>query len=96
MNIIDPGPDPASYRRVGARGVGRTACGGRPALRIADGALKSLAREAFADLAFYLRPDFLAAMRRILDDPGASANDRFVAGAVLRNAVIAAEGVLPL
>jgi fumarate hydratase class I len=96
MNIIDPGPDKASYRRIGARGVGRTACGGRPALRIADGALKSLASEAFADLAFYLRPDFLAAMRRILDDPAASDNDRFVAEAVLRNAVIAAEGVLPL
>ena len=96
MNLIDPGPDKARYRRIDVRGVGRTVCGGRPALRVADGALKALAGEAFTDLAFYLRPDFLAAMRRILDDPEASDNDRFVAGAVLRNAVIAAEGVLPL
>ncbi|RPJ02265.1 MAG: fumarate hydratase [Candidatus Aminicenantes bacterium] len=97
MSLIDPGPDKARYRRIDVRGVGKTTvCGGRPALRVGDGALKALAGEAFTDLAFYLRPDFLAAMRRILDDPGASANDRFVAGAVLRNAVIAAEGVLPL
>jgi len=96
MNILDPGPDKARYRKIEARGVGRAVCAGRPALRVADGALKALAGEAFTDLAFFLRPDFLAAMRRILDDPAASANDRFVAGAVLRNAVIAAEGVLPL
>jgi len=96
MNLIDPGPDKAKYRKIDVRGVGRAVCAGKPALRVADGALKALAGEAFTDLAFYLRPDFLAAMRRILDDRAASANDRFVAGAVLRNAVIAAEGVLPL
>ena len=97
MNLLDPGSDKARYRRLEVRGgVRRGVCGGRPALRVPDGALKALAGEAFTDLAFYLRPDFLAAMRRILDDDGASANDRFVAEAVLRNAVIAAEGVLPL
>lgn len=96
MNLLDLGPDKARYRRLDVRGVGGSLCGGRPALRVADGALKALAGEAFTDLAFYLRPDFLAAMRRILDDPDASGNDRFVAEAVLRNAIIAAEGVLPL
>lgn len=96
MNLIDPGPDQARYRKIAVRGVGRTVCGGKPALRVADGALAALAGEAFTDLAFHLRPDFLAAMRRILDDRDASDNDRFVAEAVLRNAVIAAEGVLPL
>jgi fumarate hydratase class I len=96
MNLLDPGPDKARYRRLDARGVGRAVCGGRPALRVTDGALKALAGEAFTDLAFYLRPDFLASMRRILDAPDASANDRFVVEAVLRNAVISAEGVLPL
>jgi len=96
MNLLDPGPDKARYRRLGTRGVGRGACGGRPALRVGDGALAALAGEAFTDLAFYLRPDFLAAMRRIVDDREASVNDRFVAEAILRNAVIAAEGVLPL
>jgi fumarate hydratase class I len=96
MTLLDPGPDKARYRKIDVRGVGRAVCAGQPALRVAGGALSVLAREAFTDLAFYLRPDFLAAMRRILDDPAASANDRFVAGTVLRNAVIAAEGVLPL
>jgi len=96
MTLIPAGPDGTRHRRVEARGLRRTVCGGRPALRVPDGALAALAREAFTDLAFYLRPDFLAAMRRIIDDPGASSNDRFVAEAVLRNAIIAAEGVLPL
>jgi fumarate hydratase class I len=96
MNLLDPGPDRARYRKIAGRGVGRTVCAGRPALRVADGALAALAGQAFTDLAFFLRPDFLAALRGILDDPEASDNDRFVAGAVLRNAVIAAEGVLPL
>jgi len=98
MNFHGMGPGQARYRKLAVRaGAGRpVSCGGRPALRVGDSALAALAREAFTDLAFYLRPDFLAAMRRILDDPEASPNDRFVAEAVLRNAVIAAEGVLPL
>jgi fumarate hydratase class I len=96
MTFLVPGPDTARYRRITTRGVSPAECGGRPALRVAGGALKALAREAFTDLAFFLRPDFLAAMRRILDDPAATINDRFVAESVLRNAVIAAEGVLPL
>ena len=43
MNLLDLGPDKARYRRIDARGVGKTACGGRPALRVADGALAALA-----------------------------------------------------
>ena len=99
MSFYGTGPDKARYRRIAVRagGGGKAAsCAGRPALRVGDAALAALAREAFTDLAFFLRPDFLAAMRRVLDDPEASGNDRFVAEAVLRNAVIAAEGVLPL
>ena len=98
MRLIPLGPDKAKYRKlsVAGGGVGRAACGGKPALRVRSAALKALAREAFTDLAFYLRPDFLAAMRRILDSAEASDNDRIVAEAILRNAVISAEGVLPL
>lgn len=96
MNAFAAGRDRARYRKLAAPGVRKAVCGGRPALRVTDGALEALAGEAFADLSFFLRPDFLAAMRRVLDAPDASANDRFVAEAVLRNAVIAAEGVLPL
>jgi len=96
MNIFDIGRDRALYRRLPVRGVGRVACGGTSALRVSDGALKALAGEAFVDLAFFLRPDFLAALRAILDDPQASDTDRLVAESLLRNAAISAEGVLPL
>lgn len=59
-------------------------------------ALTLLAAEAFTDLAFYLRPAFLTRIRSIIDDPQASDNDRFVADALLQNAAISAEGILPL
>ncbi len=95
-SVFDYGPDRAVYRRVSAAGVGRVRCGGRTCLRVSPGALARLAAEAFADLAFYLRPSFLDGLAAILKDPAASDNDRFVAGALLRNAVIAAEGELPL
>ena len=78
----------------------RPASGSNPrrprGLKVEARALSALAREAFADLSFYLRPSFLANLAAILDDPQASANDRFVAEALLRNAVISAEGELPL
>ena len=48
------------------------------------------------DIAHYLRPAHLAQLRRILDDPEASANDRFVALDLLKNANVAAGGVLPM
>ncbi|MBN2206569.1 MAG: fumarate hydratase, partial [Candidatus Aminicenantes bacterium] len=95
-SVFPLGRDRARYRRLDVRGGVRAVRGGTPAVRIADGALAALAGEAFTDLAFGLKPEFLAAMRRIMEDPAASDNDRFVTEAVLRNAVIAAEGVLPL
>jgi len=91
-----PGRDHTRYRLLTARHVRRSTCGGRPVLRVADEALEAIAREAFTELAFHLRPAFLARLRALVDDPSASENDRFVAGALLRNAAIAAEGVLPL
>jgi fumarate hydratase class I len=65
-------------------------------LRAAPEALSLLAEEAFHDLAFYLRSARLEKMAAILEDPSAPENDRYVAHCLLRNAVIAAEGVLPL
>ena len=59
-------------------------------------ALADLTREAFKDISFYLRPGHLAQLRAILDDPEASENDRFVAHDLLKNANIAAGGVLPM
>jgi fumarate hydratase, class I len=84
--------DRTVYRPLGATGVRVEA----RSLKVEARALSALAREAFADLSFYLRPSFLSNLAAVLDDPQASANDRFVAEALLRNAVISAEGELPL
>ncbi len=88
--------DRTVYRPLGAGGVRAESRGGRRFVRVGARALRHLAREAFADLSFYLRPSFLSNLAAILDDPESSANDQLVAEALLRNAVISAEGVLPL
>ncbi|CAM5700871.1 fumarate hydratase [Streptomyces hirsutus] len=59
-------------------------------------ALRKLAEEAIRDIQHYLRPAHLAQLRRIIDDPEASSNDKFVALDLLKNANIAAAGVLPM
>jgi len=70
--------------------------GERTFLEVDDEALRLLTETAMHDVAHYLRPAHLAQLRRILDDPEASNNDRFVALDLLRNANIAAGGVLPM
>jgi fumarate hydratase class I len=68
---------------------------GRTFLEVAPEALTLLAKTAMRDIAHLLRPGHLAQLRAILDDPEASANDRFVALELLKNANIAAGGILP-
>jgi fumarate hydratase class I len=68
---------------------------GREVLEVAPEALTLLARRAFHDVSHFLRTSHLEGLARILADPEASDNDRFVARDLLRNAAIAAEGVLP-
>jgi fumarate hydratase class I len=70
--------------------------GGRTFLEVAPEALRLLTETAMHDIAHYLRPAHLAQLRRILDDPEASNNDKFVALDLLKNANIAAGGVLPM
>ena len=65
-------------------------------LKIKPEALERLAQEAFHDISHFLRPGHLEQLRKILGDPGASPNDRFVALDLLRNSQIAAEGILPM
>ena len=65
-------------------------------LKIKPEALERLAQEAFHDISHFLRPGHLEQLRKILDDPEASPNDRFVALDLLRNSQIAAEGILPM
>jgi len=70
--------------------------GGRQFLTVAPEVITELTAEAMHDIAHFLRPSHLAQLRAIIDDPEASPNDRFVALDLLRNANIAAGGVLPM
>ena len=91
------GEDATPYRLLTTDGVS-TVQGpdGQVFLSVAPEALELLAQTAMHDIAHYLRPAHLAQLRAILGDEDASANDRFVAHNLLRNANIAAEGVLPM
>ncbi|GAA4243319.1 fumarate hydratase [Dactylosporangium darangshiense] len=90
--LLPLGPDTTEYRLVTSDGIGRD---GR-FLTIEPEALTLLTDEAMHDIAHFLRPAHLTQLRSIIDDPQASPNDRFVALDLLRNANIAAGGVLPM
>jgi fumarate hydratase class I len=90
------GPDSTPWQRLELAGLSTITCDGRTVLRIAPALLTELAFRAFRDVSHLLRPAHLQQLRNILDDPEASANDRFVALDLLKNANIAAAGVLPM
>jgi fumarate hydratase class I len=90
------GTDDTEYRLLSQEGVTLSAFEGRDVLKIAPEVLAFLAQQAFRDCAFLLRPKHLQQVAAILDDPSASANDRYVALTLLKNAEIAAEGILPM
>ncbi len=90
------GPDLTPWRRLEIDGVSVSACDGRTVLRVRPEALTELAAVAFREVSHLLRPGHLRQLSRILHDPDASANDRFVALDLLKNASIAAGGVLPM
>ncbi|WP_137979362.1 FumA C-terminus/TtdB family hydratase beta subunit [Streptomyces violaceusniger] len=95
-DLLPLGEDTTPYRLVTSEGVSTFEADGRTFLKVEPEALRTLAAEAMHDISHYLRPAHLAQLRRILDDPEASANDRFVALDLLKNANIAAAGVLPM
>ena len=88
--------DATPYRKLSVDHVGVERFRGGDMLTVAPDALGLLAERAFFDIAHYLRPGHLAQLRAILDDAEASDNDRFVAYDLLKNANIAAGGVLPM
>src|ERR1700742_2848018 len=88
--------DTTPWRKLPIEGVRTITVEGKTVLRIAPHVLSELAVRAFHDVSHLLRPAHLASLRAILDDPEASANDRFVALDLLKNANIAAGGVLPM
>jgi fumarate hydratase, class I len=95
--LLPLGPDTTRYRLLTTDGLDVVdGPGGRRFLTIEPEVLTRLTAEAMHDIAHYLRPAHLAQLRSIVDDPAASPNDRFVALDLLRNANIAAGGVLPM
>lgn len=90
------GPDTTEYRLLSQEGVTTTTFEGKTILKVSPEALTHLSREAYHDANFYLRPAHLEQVAAILTDPEASDNDRYVALTLLRNAEVAAQGILPL
>ncbi|MCS6901256.1 MAG: fumarate hydratase, partial [Myxococcales bacterium] len=96
QELLPLGHDDTPYRLISRDHVDTFEAAGTTFLRVAPEALTLLTREAMKDIAHYLRPIHLAQLARILEDPEASPNDRFVALDLLKNACIAAGGVLPM
>jgi len=90
------GPDTTKYRKLTAEGVRVEKVMGKDVVVVEREAMRALAEAAFTDINHLLRPDHLKQLRKILDDPEASDNDKFVAYDFLKNANIAAGGVLPM
>ncbi len=95
-DLLPVGADTTQYRLLTANGISARQSFGRNFIEIEPGVLSLLTETAMHDIAHLLRPAHLAQLRSILDDPEASGNDRFVAGDLLKNACIAAGGVLPM
>ncbi len=93
--IFELGPDETPYRKLTSDGVSTIRVDGAEMLKVEPEVLREVARVAFDDVAHLLRPGHLAQLRKVIDDPESSQNDRFVALELLRNACIAAGRVLP-
>jgi fumarate hydratase, class I len=94
--VLPLGPDTTEYRLLTTDGVSTIDTPAGTFLQVAPEALTLLTQTAMRDIAHYLRPAHLQQLRNILDDPEASDNDHFVALDLLKNANIAAGGVLPM
>jgi fumarate hydratase, class I len=95
-DLLPLGQDDTPYRLLTTEGVSTFEADGRTFLKVEPEALRLLTAEAMHDIAHYLRPAHLAQLRKIIDDPEASGNDRFVALDLLKNVNISAGGVLPM
>ncbi len=96
LPLVQDAYDTTTFRKLSDEGVSTVGGpGGRTFLEVDSGAIRLLTATAMRDIAHLLRTGHLAQLAAILDDPEASANDRFVASELLQNACIAAGGVLP-
>ncbi|MFV0306977.1 MAG: fumarate hydratase [Desertimonas sp.] len=96
VELLPLGPDETPYRLVTTDGVSTFETPEGTFLKVDPTALTALTAAAMHDIAHFLRPAHLAQLRKVLDDPEASDNDRFVALDLLKNAVVASGGVLPM
>jgi len=87
--------DPTTYKLISSDHVSTINIDGREVLKVDAKALELLAETAMADVSFMLRTSHLEKVAKILDDPEATDNDRFVAYTLLKNAQTAVEGQLP-
>ena len=94
--LFQLGPDATPYRKLTGEGVRVEKALGREFLVVEQSAIQALAEQAMIDINHLLRPAHLAQLAKILDDPEATSNDKFVAFDLLKNANIAAGGVLPM
>ena len=88
--------DATSYRRLSENHVTDASFEGRGVLKVSPEGLTYLAEQAFSDVSHLLRPAHLQQLGEIFDDPESSANDRYVALELLKNAVISAERIFPM
>jgi fumarate hydratase, class I len=96
QGLFQLGPDATPYRKLTSEGVRVEKAMGREILVVDAEALRALSEQAMIDINHLLRPAHLQQLAKILDDPEATANDKFVAYDLLKNANIAAGGVLPM
>jgi fumarate hydratase, class I len=95
-DLLPIGEDTTKYRLISREGVSVVKLGDREFLQVEPSALTLLTETAIHDISHYLRSEHLEQLAKILKDPEASANDRFVALDLLKNANIAAGGILPM
>jgi fumarate hydratase class I len=95
-DLLPLGEDKTKYRLVSKEGVSVVRLGDKEFLQVEPSALEKLTSEAIHDINHYLRSEHLQQLTNIVKDPEASPNDRFVAIDLLKNANIAAGGILPM
>ena len=96
QSMFQPAKDDTPYRKISSSGVRVETFAGREVLSVDHEAIRLLAEQAMIDINHLLRPGHLDQLAKILTDPEATSNDRFVAFDLLKNANIAAGGVLPM
>ncbi|MCB1438160.1 MAG: fumarate hydratase [Nitratireductor sp.] len=96
FELFPLGEDDTPYRKLTGEHVGQAEFDGETILTVGEEAIRMLTEQAFMDINHLLRPGHLKQLASILDDPEATDNDKFVAYDLLKNANIAAGGVLPM